>query len=100
MSKPAASRDAFSGLFAFFAAKAHHEQQHDREHHLFKLFRSSKEIPENFLEAANSAEPVGCQNVGKVASSRTRKIADGGAGYDHASDFLHVLLRDVERKLH
>jgi hypothetical protein len=29
---------------------------------------------------------------------RTRQIADGSARYDHASDFLHALLRDIDQK--
>lgn len=100
MAKPAASRDAFRGLFALYAAKAHHDQKQDGEHHLFKLFGSRKDISENFLEleSANSAELLGGQCVGKILSSSTRQIAIGGARYDHASDFLHALLRDVERK--
>ncbi len=50
MVKPVVSGDAFRGLFALYAAKAHHDHQHDGEHRLLKLFVSTKDIPDYLLE--------------------------------------------------
>ncbi|WP_247439149.1 hypothetical protein [Bradyrhizobium sp. 44] len=38
MAKPAVSRDAFRGLLAFYAAKAHHDHKTKGEESLLRLF--------------------------------------------------------------
>lgn len=99
MAKPAVSRDAFRGLFAFYAAKAHHE--HDGEHRLLKLFASTKDIPDYVLELwSDRTQVLDPEIVSSMLVPRTRQIADGSARYDHASDFLHALLRDIDQKAH
>jgi hypothetical protein len=101
MAKPAVSRDAFRGLFAFYAAKAHHDREHDGEHRLLKLFASTKDIPDYLLELwSDRTQRLDPEVVGSVLVPRTRQIADGSAHYDHASDFLHALLRDMDQKAH
>lgn len=94
MAKPAVSRDAFRGLFAFYAAKAHHDHKHEGEHCLLKLFGSAEDIPESLLQQwSNRVDLLGFETVGRIMEPRARQITDGDARYDHASDFLHALLR-------
>ncbi|UPJ60533.1 hypothetical protein [Bradyrhizobium sp. 192] len=101
MVKPAVSRDAFRGLFALFAAKAHHDHKHEGENHLLKLFASTKDIPDFLLELwSDRTQRLGSETVGDILRPRTRQIVDGSAHFDHASDFLHALLRDMDRKTH
>lgn len=101
MVRIAVSREAFRGLFAFYAAKAHHDQKHHGEHCLTKLFRSSDDIPDGLLELwserVNTLDP---ETVGNVLCPRARAVADGRVEYDHASDFLHALLRELNGKQH
>ncbi|MCK1594656.1 hypothetical protein [Bradyrhizobium sp. 164] len=100
MAKPAVSRDAFRGLFAFYAAKAHHDRKHDGEHCLLKLFGSTEDIPDRLLQQwSERAELLGPEIVGRILEPHTSQIANGSVRYDHASDFLHVLLRDLGRKV-
>ena len=73
MAKPAVTCDVFRGLFAFYGAKADLDHKDDGDHYFVTLF--------------GSAEP------------RARRATSGDAPYDHASDFLHALLRDLDRKL-
>ncbi|WP_314963658.1 hypothetical protein [Bradyrhizobium cosmicum] len=101
MAKPAVSREAFRGLFAFYAAKAHHDHKHDGEHRLPKLFGSTNDIPANLLQLwADRAELLGPEIVATVLGPRTQQIVDRGAPYDQASDFLRALLKDMERRTH
>ncbi|WP_426609191.1 hypothetical protein [Bradyrhizobium sp. McL0616] len=101
MAKPAVSRDAFRGFFALYAAKAHHDHQDDGEHRLLQLFASSKDIPDYLLELwTYRTQLLDPEIVGNMITPRTRQIADGSAHYNHASDFLHALLRDLDQKPH
>lgn len=94
------SRDAFRGLFAFYSVKAHHDHKPDGELCLLKLFGSAEDIPESLLlQWSDRAELLGSETVGRMMEPRTRQITDGSALYDHANDFLHALLRDLERKV-
>lgn len=100
MAKPAVSRDAFRGLFAFYAAKAHHDHKTKGEESLLRLFGSAEYIPDRLLQQwSETADLVGPETVGSVVEPRARELASGGARYDHASDFLHALLRDLGRKV-
>jgi hypothetical protein len=100
MGKPAVSRDAFRGLFAFYAAKAHHDHKTEGEHCLLKLFGSAEDIPDALLlQWSDKVEFLGSEAVGRLVSPRVRQITNGTAQYDHASDFLHTLLRDLEQKV-
>ncbi|WP_354112267.1 hypothetical protein [Bradyrhizobium sp. S3.12.5] len=101
MVKSSVTRDAFRGLFAFYAAKAHHDKKFEGEHSLLKLFRSSQDIPDSLLELwSDRTEVLGAEMVGEMIAPRTRQVTNGGAHYDHASDFLHVLLKEMERHKH
>ena len=50
MGKPVVSREAFRGLFAFYAAKAHHDHKSAGEQCLLRLFGSVKDIPDRLLQ--------------------------------------------------
>ncbi|BBO03104.1 MULTISPECIES: hypothetical protein [Bradyrhizobium] len=101
MGKPAVSRDAFRGLFALYAAKAHHDRKAEGEHCLLKLFGSAEDLPDALLlQCSDRAELLRSETVGRLVSPRVRQITNGNAQYDHASDFLHALLRDLEQKVH
>jgi hypothetical protein len=98
MPKPA-SRDAFRGLVAFYAAKAHHDHKHDGEYCVSKLFGSAQDIPDRLLpQWSDEAELLGSETIAPTPEPRVREIPNDRARYDHASDFLHALLRDLERK--
>ena len=80
---------------------ARHDHKHDGEYRLLKLFGSSEDIPDGLPDLwSDRAEVLGPETVGSILGPRTREIADGGANYDHASDFLHAVLRDLERTEH
>jgi hypothetical protein len=99
MAKPAVSRDAFRGLFAFYAAKAHHDHKVEGEESLLKLFKSAEDIPDGLLQQwSERAAALGTETVGSVVEPRAHEVTEGAARYDHASDFLHTLLRDLGRK--
>ncbi|MET4034715.1 MULTISPECIES: hypothetical protein [unclassified Bradyrhizobium] len=101
MAKPAVTRDAFRGLFAFYAAKAHHDKEPDGERSLLKLFGSSQDIPENLLELwSDRTEVLGPEIVGNIIGPCAQQVTSGTAHYDHASDFLHALLREMDRRKH
>jgi hypothetical protein len=101
MGKPVVCRDAFRGLFALYAAKAHHDCNGIAEDRLLRLFGSSEDIPDDLLECwSTRAGLVGPEAVGNALSPLAHQIADGSEQYDHASDFLHRLLRDLDRDLH
>lgn len=95
------SRDAFRGLFALHALKAHHDHKQDGADRLLKLFGSSNDISDSLLALwSGRADVLGTEAVGAVLSPRTRELADGQARYDHASDFLRSVLRDLDQKQH
>ena len=97
MAKPAVSRDAFRSLFALYVLKAYHDHKHDGEHRLLKLFGSSDDIPNHLLDLwSNFADVLGPESVGSILEQRVHEIADGKASYDHASAFLHVVLRELD----
>ena len=99
MAKPAVSRDAFRGLFAFYAAKAHHDDKAEGKNRLLRLFGSAEYIPDRLLQQwSETADLLGPETVETVAEPRACKLASGGRQYDHASDFLHALLRDLGQK--
>ncbi|MCK1284297.1 hypothetical protein IVB41_10205 [Bradyrhizobium sp. 44] len=100
MGKPAVSRDAFRGLFAFYAAKAHHDHKAEAEHSLLRMFGSADDIPDTLPQQwSDRAEMLGSETVGRLLDPRVRQITNGNARYDHASDFLHTLLRDLGQKM-
>lgn len=101
MAKPLVSRGAFRGLFAFYTAKAHHDRNGEAEDQLLTLFRSSEHIPEHLLELWSArTETLSSELVGNTVSTVAHQIVDGSTQYDHASDFLRRLLRDLDRRVH
>ncbi|UPJ44933.1 hypothetical protein IVB40_13355 [Bradyrhizobium sp. 40] len=99
MAKPAVSRSAFRGLFAFYAAKAHHDHNSEGENRLLKLFGSAKDIPDGLLQRwSDGVDLLNSETVGRILEPRAHQIAEGKAQYDHASDFLRTLLRDLGQK--
>lgn len=101
MGKSAVSRDAFRGLFALYAARAHCNHNGDGEARLLKLFGSCEYIPDDLLELwSTRPELIGPATVGDMLSPLARQIAEGVVLYHQASDFLHGLLREMESKLH
>ncbi|MHB0791136.1 hypothetical protein [Bradyrhizobium sp. 5.13L] len=99
MTRVVFSREAFRELFAFYAAKAHHDQKHEGEHSLIKLFKSSEDIPEGLLDLwSERVSRVNSETVDNVVCPYARSIVEGRADYDHASDFLHALLKELNRK--
>lgn len=101
MAKPSVSRDAFRRLFAFYAAKAQHDHNGAAEGRLLKLFGSSDHIPDRLLDLWSSrTELIGPEAVGNIMSPLAHQILDGDAQYNHASDFLHRLLRELDRDVH
>jgi hypothetical protein len=107
MGKPAVSRDDFRGLIAFYAAKARHDQnsRHDHkpqgERSLLKMFGSADDILETVLQQwSDRVELLGCETIGRSMDPRVRHVTHRNGQYDHASDFLHTLLRDLEQKMH
>ncbi|TFV39455.1 hypothetical protein E4K66_13755 [Bradyrhizobium frederickii] len=100
MGRPAVSRDAFRGLLAFYAAKAHRDHKSQGEHCLLRLFGSADDVPDTLLlHWSDRTELVGSEAVGRLKDPLVRPITSGNAQYDHASDFLHTLLRDLGRKM-
>lgn len=98
MAKPAVSRDAFRSFFALYAAKAHHDNKPEGEYRLMKLFGSSENIPDDLLDLWSArADSLGPETVSGVLCPRARDIANGSVSYDHASDFLHALLRELDQ---
>jgi hypothetical protein len=100
MAKPAVSRDGFLGLGAFYAAKAHHGHKLEGEKCLLKLFGSADDNPDSLMQQwAERADLLGPDAVGGVVEPRAHEITRRGARYDHASNFLHALLRDLGGKM-
>lgn len=98
MAKPAVSRNSFRGLFAFYA-KADHK--HDGEYCALQLFGSAQDIPDRLLQRwSHEADLPGSEAIASTLEPGTREIVNGRRRYDHASDFLHVLLRDLELREH
>ena len=90
----------FRGLFAFYAAKAHHDHNVEGEESLLKLFGSVDGISDRLLQSwSEKADLLGPEIVGDMMEPRAHRIAEGNLHYDHASDFLHALLRDLGRKV-
>ncbi|QOZ75378.1 hypothetical protein XH83_07945 [Bradyrhizobium sp. CCBAU 53351] len=98
--KTCRSREAFRGLFAFFAAKAHHDHESAGEQCLLRLFESVKDIPDRLLQQrSDRVELLGPETVGRIMEPQAHQVRSGNAQYDHASDFLHAVLKDLGRKV-
>ena len=98
MAKLAVSRNRFRGLFAVYA-KADHK--HDGEYRVLKLFGSAEDIPDRLLQRwSHEADLPDAETIASTREPRTGDIVNGRKRYDHASDFLHVLLRDLELREH
>jgi hypothetical protein len=81
MAKPAVSRDAFRGLFAFYAAKAHHDHKAGAEECLLRLFGSAEYIPDRLLQKwSEKADLLGPEAVGSVVEPRPVKSRAAARG--------------------
>lgn len=97
----AVSRDDFRSLFALYAFAARHNKQHDRASRLLKLSTSSgtgsDHVPDQWSERIEAPGP---ELVGSMLGPRARAVADEDANYDHASAFLHTLLKALDQTQH
>ncbi|UPK33917.1 hypothetical protein IVB18_37980 [Bradyrhizobium sp. 186] len=97
----AVSRDDSRSLFALFVFAARHDKQHDRASRLLKLFTSGRTTSDDLLdqwpERVEAPEP---EIDGSVIGPRARAVADDDANYDHASAFLHALLKALDQTQH
>jgi len=101
MAKRTVSRDDFRGFFALYALAAQHDNKLEGAFRLLKLFTSSRSISDNLLDLwSERVEALDPEAVGNVLCPRARAVGDGTANYDHASDFLHALLIELDRKQH
>nr|WP_247474599.1 hypothetical protein [Bradyrhizobium sp. 30] len=75
---------------------------HRRETYcVLKLPGSAQGIPDRLLQQwSHQADLPGAEAIASTLEPRTREIVNGRKRYDHASDFLHVLLRDLELREH
>ena len=101
MARRAVSRDDFRGLFALFAFAAQHNENHKGASRLLHLFMSSRQIPDDLLDLwSERAEAVGFEAVGDQLCRCAHAVADGNSTYDHASAFLHALLKALDQTQH
>src|SRR4051812_43911890 len=98
MGKPAVSRDAFRGLFAFYAAKTHHDHKPEAEHSLLRMFGSADDIPDTLLRQWSTELSCSAPKPLVAMDPRVRQITNGNAQYD-ARDFLRTRLRDLGHKM-
>ncbi|MGY0574733.1 hypothetical protein ACTGJ9_029755 [Bradyrhizobium sp. RDM12] len=100
MGKPAVSRDAFRGLFAFYARRLITTTSPRANIPFLKMFGSADDIPDTLLQQwSDRVELLGSETGGRLKDPRVRQITNGNVQYDHASDFLHTLLRDLGQKM-
>lgn len=101
MAKRTVSQDDFRGLFALYALTARHNHNQKGADRLMRLFTSSGDIADDLLDLwSERADKLGPETVGAMLCPRARAVANGVMDYDHASDFLHALLRDLDQKEH
>lgn len=97
MAQCAVSRDDFRSLFALYTFVAKRNRNHDAAHRLLTLFTSSRNIPDDLLmEWSERVEASDPQAVGSVLCPHARAVAEGNAHYDHASAFLHTVLKALD----
>lgn len=97
----AVSRDDFRSLFALYAFADRHNKQHDRASRLPKLLTSSRTTSDDPLDRwPERVEAPGPETVGGALGPRARAVADDDANYDHASAFLHALLKALDQTQH
>lgn len=98
MAQRSVSREDFRGLFALYACAAQLHKKHDGASRLLNLFDSSRDISDDLLHLwSERVQAVGAETVGSVLCPRARAVADGDANYDHASAFLHALLKALDQ---
>src|SRR3954447_12980097 len=101
MAQRSVSREDFRGLFALYACAAQLHKKHAGASRLLNLFESSRDIPDDLLHLWSArVEAVGAEAVGSVLCLRARAVADGDAKYDHASAFLHAMLKALDQSQH
>ncbi len=101
MAQRAVSREHFRGLFALYACAAQHGENCEGAIRLLRLFASSESISDDLLDRwVERADAVGSGAVGYELGLRAHAVADGHSNYDHASAFLHALLKALDQRAH
>ena len=93
MGKPPVSRAALHALIALRETKAHDQNIDDEV--VLKFPGPSAHLADDQLH-----QWLRSATAGTIFLPPAHEIAEGGAPYDHASDFLHRLLRKMDRKVH
>ncbi|WP_130218834.1 hypothetical protein [Bradyrhizobium genosp. SA-3] len=93
----AISRDDFRNLFALYACADRHNKQHDRASRLRKQLTSTTtgDLLDQFSERIEAPGP---EIIGRVLTPCARAMADNAANHDHASAFLHALLKELDQR--
>jgi len=95
------SREDFRGLFALYAFAAQLNNNHAGASRLLKLFASSPNISDSLLDRwSERVEALNPEIVGSVLGPCAHAVADGNVNYDHASAFLHALLKTLDQTQH
>jgi hypothetical protein len=101
MAQRSVSREDFRGLFALYACAAQLHKKNAGASRLLNLFESSRDITDDLLHLwSERVEAVSAETVGNVLCPRARAVADGKANYDHASAFLHAMLKALDQSQH
>ncbi|NYG48073.1 hypothetical protein GGD67_005556 [Bradyrhizobium sp. IAR9] len=88
-------------MFALYACAGRPGKQHDRAPRLLKLLTSGRDTSDDLLDHwSERIEAAGPEIVGSVLSPYARGVADDNANHDHASAFLHALLKELEQRQH
>lgn len=94
----AISREDFQRLFALHAFTDRPNQQHDHVSRLAKLFALGQTTSDDLLnQGPERLEAPGPEIASNMLGLRARAVADNDAKYDHASAFLHALLKWSEQ---
>ncbi|MGY3474043.1 hypothetical protein ACVTD1_11110 [Bradyrhizobium ottawaense] len=90
------SRDDFRSLFALYACAGRPSNGHNRAPRLLKLLTPGQDTSDDLLDHwSERIEAPGPEIVGGVLSG-----ADDNTNHDHASAFLHALLKELEQRQH
>ena len=95
----AISRDDLRSLFALYPCAGPPRKQYDRASRLLKRLTPGRSTTNDLLDhwSERVAAP-GPEIGGSVLSPCARGVADDNANHDHASAFLHALLKQLEQR--
>ena len=95
----AISRDDFRDFLALYQSADRHDKQHDRAFRLRKLLTSGRTTSDDLLLSKHMEAP-GPEIARSVVSPCASATADDDANHDHASAFLHALLKALDQRQH